>query len=395
VPASRSFGGAAADPPEALIALGWSPRLDDAFTPHRAAGRVRGRVVRVDRGSAQVATDVGELRATPSPALFASADGDEARPVTGDWVALTGPPDTGEPDLWEPVIAAVLPRSSAFRRFRDGSVQVLAANVDVVLIVLAAGAEAGAGSSGRHRLAARPDGHLRRLDRELALAFESGAQPVIVVSKADLCPDLDAVVATVQRSAPSLPVHATSAATGEGIEALRAYASGNRTVALIGASGVGKSTIVNRLLGAELLATSAVRAYDGRGRHTTTARHLLALPGGGALIDTPGMRSLGLRDAEAAVGRVYADVEALAAECRFGDCAHGSEPGCAVQAALADGTLTPQRLAAYGKLQREAALAERKRDPRKQAEAHERQRATFNGYRKQAKQRPKSRWRED
>jgi ribosome biogenesis GTPase len=389
VPASLPVGGAAADRPHPLTPLGWTPRLADAFAPHRALGRAPGRVVRVDRGSALVATAAGERRAAPSPALHTHADGAGAAPVTGDWVALDDP--RGAPAA---TIVAVLPRSSAFRRFRDGAVQVLAANVDVAFVVVAAGAEPGAGAAGRHRLAVQPDGRVRRLDRELALAFESGAQPVIVLSKSDLCPDLAAVVATVERAAPAVPVHATSATSGDGIAALRAYASGNRTVVLIGASGVGKSTIANRLLGADALATSAVRE-DGRGRHTTTARHLLLLPGGGALIDTPGMRSLGLWDAEAAVGQVYVDVEVLAAACRFPDCAHQSEPGCAVQAAIGRGTLTAERLNAYRKLQREAALEERKHDPRKQAEEHARNRTLFAGYRRRNREQPKSRWRDE
>lgn len=390
MPDDLTAGGPPADPLDPLAALGWTPRLDEAFAAHGSAGRMRGRVVRVDRGSVSVATADGEQRATGVVSAAARVDGGELAPVTGDWVALEFVP--GAP---APVIAAVLPRASAFRRFRDGAVQVLAANIDVAFVVMAAGAGAGAGSAARHRLAVQSDGRVRRLDRELALAFESGATPVIVLSKADLCPDLDALIAAVRRAAPDVPVHVTSGLSGDGVADLRTYATGSRTLALIGASGVGKSTIANRLLGAEALVTAPTRADDGRGRHTTTARHLLPLPGGGALIDTPGLRSLGLWDAEAAVDQVYADIAAIAAACRFHDCVHASEPGCAVQAAIADGTLTVERLAAYRKLQREAALEERKHDPRKQAEERERQRALFTGFRKRARQRAKSRWRDE
>ena len=390
MPSPDSGAGATAGSLVSLSALGWDPRVDALFASHGARGLLAGRVVRVDRGGSLVATASGERRASLGPGLLAHSADAEAHPVTGDWVALSQPPGASAA-----VIAAVLPRASAFRRFHDGIVQVLAANVDVVFIVIAAGVGANATSGSHHRLAIRPDGRVRRLDRELALALGSGARPVIVISKADLAVDIDSAIATVANEAPGIPIHATSGASGEGVATLLEYAAGNRTLALIGASGVGKSTIANRLLGHEALATSQVRSADGRGRHTTTARHLLPLPGGGVLIDTPGIRTLGLWDAEAAVGQVYADVEQIAALCRFNDCVHEQEPGCAVRAAIANGELTDTRLASYRKLRREAALEERRRDPRREAEERQRLRASGRGTRRREQERGKSRWRDE
>jgi len=358
-------------PTSPLEALGWSARLEPLFAHHRARGRAPARVARVDRGGLLVATERGEARASVAPALIASAADGEALPATGDWVALTAPDATpGAPRA----AVEILPRASTFRRYRDGG-QVLAANVDVVFV--AAAAESGATSAGRHRLAVQLDGRVRRLDRELALAFESGAQPVVVLSKADLVPDVGAVAEAVARAAPGIDVHATSGATGDGVDALRGC--GRRPHARAD----------RRLRRREV----AHREPPARPRG---ARHLLPLRGGGgALIDTPGLRSLGLWDAEAAVARVYADVEALAAACRFRDCAHESEPGYAVRAAIEEGRLPASRLAGYRKLGREAELEERRRDPRAQAEEQRGLRARWRGYRARSRSSAKGRWRDD
>jgi ribosome biogenesis GTPase len=222
---------------------------------------------------------------------------------------------------------------------------VLAANVDVVFVVVALGAAP----------------NLRRLERFLALAWESGAQPVVLLSKADLCPDLPSVVASVVGAAPGAPVHAVSNVTGDGVEEVRSYLRPGTTVVLLGASGVGKSTLANRLLGTSYLATTAIRG-DGKGRHTTTHRELIPLPGGAVLIDTPGLRGLQLWDAESGLDQAFAEVEALFGDCRFTDCAHETEPGCAVLAALADGRLEPRRWESYRKLQRELHFVAAKQD---------------------------------
>jgi ribosome biogenesis GTPase / thiamine phosphate phosphatase len=238
--------------------------------------------------------------------------------------------------------------------------QVVAANVDEVFLMTALG----------------PDLSLRRLERYLVAAWESGASPVILLNKADLEPDLLAAVAAVEAVALGLPVHAVSAMTGEGLEALASYLVRGRTVALLGSSGVGKSTLVNRLVGCEVLATREVSA-DGRGRQTTTHRQLVLLPQGGLLLDTPGMRELQLWAGEESLDSAFQDVSALIAECRFSDCAHDREPGCAVRAALADGSLPADRWASYAKLQRELRSLEVRRDKRLLAEERRRRRA-FN-----------------
>jgi ribosome biogenesis GTPase len=263
-------------------------------------------------------------------------------PAVGDWVAAAARPGQGAA-----TIHAVLPRTSAFRRIVAGGRsddQVVAANVDTVFLMT--------GLDGDFRL--------RRIERYLALAWGSGATPVVVLSKADLCPDVDERVERVEATAAATPVHAVSATEGTGLDKLEPYLQPARTVALMGSSGVGKSTLINALLGAELLETNAVREADSRGRHTTTHRELVVLPGGALLIDTPGMRGLGLWGEDAEPDDVFSDVESFARDCRFTDCNHASEPGCAVQQAIANGTLEIERYDSYLKLKREARSAERR-----------------------------------
>ncbi|MFC4907660.1 ribosome small subunit-dependent GTPase A [Actinomadura gamaensis] len=333
-----------------LSAYGWDDRLDAAFAPHREAGLVPGRVIAVDRGLADVATGDGVLRAdvrslSRPDAGPAGSDRSAMAPVTGDWAAVR----PGEP----PVVAELLPRRTAIVRASasgDSRGQVLAANVDTVAVVCP--------------LTGGPD--LARVERLLALAWDSGAVPVVVLTKADLVDDPERLRAEVASAAPGATVLAVSAADGTGVDAATAELAG--TVVLVGPSGAGKSTLGNALLGEERLATGAVRAVDGKGRHTTVRRELLPLPGGGVLIDTPGLRGIGLFDAGRGVERTFADVEELAARCRFADCAHDTEPGCAVQEAIGAGDLPRRRLDSYRKLLRENDWIAARTDARLRAE---------------------------
>jgi ribosome biogenesis GTPase len=319
----------------ALAPLGWSPsrqaELDDLGRP----AAVPGRIGRVDRGSSVAITAAGPVRAE-APGL-----------VAGDWVAI----EDGR-------LAAVLARRTLLARRAAGrpdAEQAIAANIDVVAVV--------------HGL----DRPLRdrRLHRALALAWDSGATPVVVLTKADLDPDAAAraLDAEVAFGVDALPV---SARTGAGLDALAARARPDRTLVLVGESGAGKSTLVNALLGHEALATRAVRGGDHKGRHTTTARHLVPLPGGGALIDTPGVRELGMWGSDEGVRAAFADIAVLAEGCRFADCRHGGEPGCAVAAAVADGALAADRLGSHRDLMREMAALARREDERARR-AHGRQ----------------------
>ncbi|MCE5192030.1 MAG: ribosome small subunit-dependent GTPase A, partial [Actinomycetia bacterium] len=254
-----------------------------------------------------------------------------------------------------PFVEAVLSRSSAFMRGDQGkmaSSQVLAANIDTVFVV--------------HPIAEGPN--LRRIERELTLAWESGAVPVVVLTKSDLAEDAEAARAAVAGIALGTDVLVTSAVDGTGTAALDAYVGPGRTVALVGPSGAGKSTLINLLTGTDSQAIAEVRASDGRGRHTTVARELVPLPGGGVLVDTPGLRSVALTDSESGVETAFADIAELARDCRFTDCSHNGEPGCAVAAAIEAGTLDPARLESYHKLQREVQVAAAKTDVRARAE---------------------------
>ena len=239
-------------------------------------------------------------------------------------------------------------RTSALaRQDPSGAVQILAANVDLVLVA--------------HPLD-RPL-RVRRLERELVLAWDGGATPLLVLTKADLADDLPAALAEAASAAPGVDAIAVSVRTGEGLDDLRARLTG-RTTALLGASGVGKSSLVNALLGSDVAATTEVRAVDGKGRHTTVSRDLYTLPGGGALVDSPGLRGVGLVDAEVGLEAAFADIEELAAGCRFADCAHSAEPGCAVQAAVADQTLSADRFEGWGRLRRDLDRMAAAQDPR-------------------------------
>ncbi|MFI6460481.1 ribosome small subunit-dependent GTPase A [Streptomyces sp. NPDC050528] len=331
----------------ALARYGWDDAWADEFARHDAEGLLAGRVVRVDRGQCDVVTADGTLRADTA---FVTPN-DPLRVVcTGDWVAV-------EPDGTPRYVRTYLPRRTAFVRStssKRSEGQILAANVD-------------------HAIVAVPltgDLDLGRIERFLALAWESGARPVVVLTKADLVPDavtLSYLVQDVEKTAPGVPVLSVSAATGDGIDVLAAIAAGGTSV-LLGQSGAGKSTLANALLGEDVMDVQATRDVDGKGRHTTTTRNLLVLPGGGVLIDTPGLRGVGLWDAETGVGQVFAEIEELAGRCRFHDCAHTAEPGCAVLAALDSGELSERRLDSYRKLMRENQWIVAKTDARARAE---------------------------
>jgi ribosome biogenesis GTPase len=284
-------------------------------------------------------------------------------PAVGDWVTLAA---ADGPASESAVITAVLPRRSAFvRSAADASrrsvghlvdEQVLAANVDIAFLV--AGLD--------------HDFNLRRLERYLAVAWSSGVRPIVVLNKADVAIDLDQRLLEVEAIAPAVPIVVLSALTGDHVADLSAFLAPGHTAVVLGSSGVGKSTLVNALLGERRQATAAVRADDSRGRHTTTHRELFELPDGAFLIDTPGIRSLEIAGADNGVDTAFEDIAELAARCRFSDCGHQGEPGCAVRAAIDDGSLARDRFASHEKLERELAHAERKTDPRAEAEYRKR-----------------------
>jgi ribosome biogenesis GTPase / thiamine phosphate phosphatase len=342
-----------------LERLGWNVDVARQFEEH-AAGLVPGRVSVQHRGAWLVATEEGDDLVAITGRLRHAAPPGEL-PVVGDWVALR-----------DGLIDAVLPRASKFSRktpWTEISEQVLVANVDIAFLVM--------GLDER-------DFKVRRLERYLTTAWEGGATPVIVLNKADLAFDLEGQIAEIEAVAFGVPVHAVSAETGEGVEELLPHLAGGRTAALLGSSGVGKSTIINRLLGEERFETRDVRS-DGRGRHTTTHRELVAIPGGGVIIDTPGLRQLQLWETDGGLDQTFVDITDLIAQCRFSDCEHRTEPGCAIKAALADGTLPRERWDSYLKLQRELAHLERKLDPRLRAEERKKWASRSKAYRSRRK----------
>jgi ribosome biogenesis GTPase len=337
--------------PATLEALGWDAGWADAFAPFAAEGLRPARVVAVHRDTSIVRDGTGDATASVSGSFRFAALGHSDFPTVGDWVVLDA----------DDVVSAILPRRSVFKRVSaDGSrrgsrlddEQVMASNVDVALLV--AGLD--------------NDFNLRRIERYLAIAASSGIKPVVVLNKADLADDVDGRLVAVDAIAPGVDTVAVSAWTGQGLEDLRTHLQPGATAAILGSSGVGKSTLVNALLGEDRQATAAVRGSDSRGRHTTTHRELFELPGGALLVDTPGIRALEVLGAEEGVDATFDDVADIAATCRFSNCSHQSEPGCAIRVALADGTLTEARLASHQKLERELARAARESDPRARAE---------------------------
>lgn len=345
-----------------LAAYGFDALFAERFQPYGEQGLLPGRVIVEYQHIYRVVTDEGELLARVAGRLRHRANGRLDYPAVGDWVALKVTP--GLPGEERATVHAVLERNSRFARKVAGSVvaeQVVAANVDVVLLVMAL---------------VDTDFSPRRLERYLVLAYESGARPVLVLTKADLTDDLAGQLETVRGVVgPDVPIHVVSQPRDEGYDALLAYLRPGKTVALLGSSGVGKSTIVNRLVGFDLLRTQDVRITDSRGRHTSTARQMVLLDGGGVLIDTPGMRELQLWDPGQALGDAFTDIDELSGGCRFRDCRHVQEPGCAVIAAAAGGALPPDRLESFQKLAAEREQQEKQLDARSMIEEKRRAKA--------------------
>ena len=316
--------------------LGWNPRFAAYFAEYSQRGMCPARIVFEGRSNYRVITEYGEMSAVLTGKLMHASEGREDLPVVGDWVAA----DILDESPKRAVVGAILPRVSVFARKEAGErvrQQPVAANVDTVFIA--------SGLDG--------DFSLRRIERYLALAWESGALPVVLLTKSDLCADVESRIREVEDIAPGVFVHALSIIQQTGFDGIDDYLVKGKTVALLGSSGVGKSTIINYLLGNTVQQVNEVRENDSRGRHTTTSRQIFITPSGGLVVDTPGMRELQLWNASDGLGEAFRDIEEIATNCRFGDCRHESEPGCAVQNALRTGRLDPLRMESYRKLLRE------------------------------------------
>ncbi|MGI8900931.1 MAG: ribosome small subunit-dependent GTPase A [Nocardioides sp.] len=325
-----------------LETIGYDAATAASFAPWDTADAVVARVMRVDRGVASLLSEGGPCRASWGGCLLADIAHDPlAAPAAGDWCVMRTWPDD------RATVEHILPRRTAVVRATSGKQaegQVICANVDLVGVVVSL-----------HPLPAAT-----KIERLLTLAWDSGARPVLLLTKADLVSDAAEVAADVREVAPGVEVIEISVVTGEGLDRVHELLSGRHTMALIGTSGHGKSTLTNALVGAEVLTTRAIRD-DGRGRHTSVRRELVVLPAGGVVVDTPGLRSVGLIDVGMGLAGTFADIEKLAAQCRFDDCAHVTEPGCTVRAALEDGTLGLRRWESWQRLRRESAwIASRK-----------------------------------
>jgi ribosome biogenesis GTPase len=335
-----------------LYDLGWNSFFSERFESLEMPGTVPARVVSERRNSYQVCSQYGELSAEISGKMRYQAMVGGQYPAIGDWVVI-------RPQLSEStaVIQSVLPRKSKFSRKEAWTVaneQIIAANVDVVFIV--------SGLDGCRNL------NLGRIERYLTLTYSGGALPVIVLNKVDLCPDANACVEEVESVALGVPIYPVSATARIGLDALRAHVGKGETAAFLGSSGVGKSTLINALLGVERQEVATVRQADRKGRHTTSRRDLVLLPDGGAVIDTPGMREIQMWTDEARPQQAFKDIETLAETCRFRDCQHRTEPGCAVKVAIRTGGLDTKRLQDYWKLQKELAHLARRQDHRARLE---------------------------
>ena len=337
-----------------LETLGWDAEFAELFQTHAEQNLVAARVAVAHNYLYQLGSADGELLAEVSGRLRHQGDLAENTPVVGDWVAIK-PSQTEQ----KATIEAVLPRRTSFSRKAAGETtrrQLVAANINTIFLVCGLD----------------DDFNVRRIERYLVAIQESGAAAVIVLNKADACADLEAARHATASVAASTPTHIISCMADEGLAALQVYLTPGHTIALIGSSGVGKSTIINRLLGVDRQRTRTVRPKDGRGRHTTTQRELIVMPGGALLIDTPGMRELQLWDSAHALEDAFDDIDGLAANCRFRDCAHGNEPGCAVRAAVDAGQLARPRVDNYTALKREGAQLQERRDEQARTEEQRR-----------------------
>lgn len=325
--------------------LGWNTFFEAQFAEVKKTDLVPARVVEEFQGLYKVRAARGEYLAKVSGRVRYEAEQRDDMPAVGDWVAVTPRPTEGRARI-EAILArrTKLSRKAAGREVEE---QIVATNLDTVFIVSSLNQEF----------------NLRRIERYLTLVWDSGARPVLLLNKADLCADAAAWVKETESVALGAPVHLLSARQGQGVETLREYLGQGQTAAFVGSSGVGKSTIINTLSGNSAIKTQTVRESDDRGRHTTTTRQMMFLPGGGIVIDTPGMRELQLWDSEEHLAQTFADITALAAGCKFRDCAHNGEPGCAVTQAVQNGTLDAARVENHHKLQAEMRFQQRKVDP--------------------------------
>lgn len=329
-----------------LESLGWSSDFEAEFLAYAKDGYSAARVALEYRGSYRVYSALGELSAVLTGKLRFIASSPADLPAVGDWVVISQP--AGESKAQ---IHAVLPRRSKFSRKAAGTEtqeQVVAANIDTVFLVQ--------GLDG--------DFNTRRLERYLVAAYESNATPVVILNKADLCDDPGQKVREVEATALGIAVHAISSLDGRGVDQLDQYIGRGLTVAFLGSSGVGKSTLINLLIGENVQKTAGVREHDSRGRHTTTHRELIVLKPGGLLIDTPGMREMQLWDASDSLGETFGDIESIAAACHFSDCSHKTEPGCAVREAIEQGSLEKDRFDNYVKMEKELEYLDSKMDAR-------------------------------
>jgi len=345
-----------------LESLGADAAVHRLFQPYAARGLVLARVAVSQRDHYQLFTAAGEIPAEASGALWYRTPDRAGMPVTGDWVA------TRVVDPFQAIVEAVLPRKTVFSRRAAGrreDEQPVAANIDLVFLVCGLDA----------------DFNLRRLERYMTLAAEAGAEAVVVLNKADLCPDIEARLAETAAVARGAPIVPATTRTPRGLDGMRAFLAYGRTVALLGSSGVGKSAIVNCFLGEERLRTKEVRESDSRGRHTTTCRELIPLAGGGAVIDTPGMRELQLWAGQESVDRTFDEIAEIASACRFRNCAHSGESGCAVARAIAEGVVSDERWKSYRKLIAEVKRHEEMTDRVAAAERKKRVKAMHKGIR--------------